>query len=447
MIKRFLFAVMLFSTLLGGLAAQQNENSPYSRYGIGNLAESNFIHLQGMSGINASYADAYHINIHNPATLSYLSSTAFDMGIFARNTTLKDGKNTNNIWSGNLEYMALAFPLRNPINEIYEGVKKNHRFAMSFALMPHSNVNYNIASLDSLATVGRFTRKYVGSGGTYKFLWGNSFKYKDFSIGVNAGYLFGKLTYENRIIFLPSQFAYDDNFSTNYDIRGWLYNVGVLYGKTLNSKAIDKNKTTPVKKITLGMYANSSTSFNTTYTKYNALIQYLPGNVSVIDTIDYRDSIKGKGRLPGEFGIGMTYYNGEKHALGVNYTGSFWSKYYNEASGEKTGSLQNAYKVSLGGYFRPDYKSFSSFFKRVYYRYGVYYSRDPRIVNAAEINTYGITFGMGMPVVFQRKVSHANLGLNFGVRGTNSPISEKFVKISFGVTFNDDEWFLKRKYN
>ncbi len=444
---RFLTAAILLILLNEGLSAQQNENSPYSRYGIGNLSENNFIHLQNMGGINASYADAYHINIHNPATLPYLSSTAFDLGLFGKHTWLNDGNSSNRIWSGNLEYMALAFPLRNPINEIYEGIKKNHKFAMSFALMPYSNVNYNIAAVDSISTVGNFTRKYVGSGGTYKFMWGNAMKYKNYSFGVNLGYLFGNLSYENRLIFQPSQFAYDTNFKTSYGIRGWLYNLGFLYTKTINQKAIEDNKTLPARRISAGIHLNSQTSFSTTYTKFDYLEQSLPAGITIIDTIDYKDSIKGKGILPAEMGFGFTYFSGEKHSIGINYNTSLWSKYYNEASGEQKGSLNNAYRISMGGYYRPDYKSFTSFFKRVYYRYGLYYSKDPRVINAAEVQTYGLTLGMGMPFVFQRKVSHANIGLNMGIRGANTPISEKFVKISFGVTFNDDEWFLKRKYN
>ena len=124
-----------------------------------------------------------------------------------------------------------------------------------------------------------------------------------------------------------------------------------------------------------------------------------------------------------------------------------FTNYFNEANGDKKGTLKNTQRVSVGGHFRPDYKSFDNFFKRVYYRYGVYYASDPRVIRGTQIETYGITFGLGLPFVFQRKASHMNLGFDLGMRGNNTPISEKFVKISLGVTFNDDEWFLKRKYN
>ena len=93
-------------------------------------------------------------------------------------------------------------------------------------------------------------------------------------------------------------------------------------------------------------------------------------------------------------------------------------------------------------------QSFSNYFKRVYYRYGLYYGTDPRDAGQEDqISNYGVTVGMGMPFIYQRKISHANLGLEFGSRGKGTPIEETFAKINFSFTFNDDEWFIKRKYD
>lgn len=438
-----LFSIFLLSINLG---AQQNDNSPYSRLGIGDLSDNNFNHLRQMGGLGSSYVDGYHINIINPASYSFLNSTAFDMGVFAKRTILDDKTNTNKIWSGNLDYLSLAFPLRNPINDLYDGVKKDHKLAMALTLMPHSTVNYNIVSSDSLAGTGAFTRNYIGTGGSYKFLWGNSIRYKDFSFGLNIGYLFGNLKYENNIYFDGSSFGYNDFFANQYNVRGFLWNAGLMYTTILNKAQILKNKTLPAKRISVGLNGNPSTGFSTSYNINHRLIQNLSGFQN-FDTVRIENDIVGKGKLPAEFGLGLTYYYGEKTAIGFNYSAALWTDYFNEASSERTGSLSNTSKVNIGGYYRPDYKSFDNFFERIYYRYGVYYNTDPRVIEGKQIDTYGVTFGLGMPFVFQRKVSHINLGLNAGVRGQNSPISEKFVKFSLGVTFNDDEWFLKRKYN
>lgn len=448
--QRYSVLILLLLFTLGA-RAQQADNSPYSRFGIGDLTDVNFNHTRQMGGLGASFLDAFHINIVNPASYSFLNATAFDVGLFAKYTSLQDKNNTGTFWSGNLEYLSLAFPLKNPINEIYDGVKKPYKLGMAFTLMPHSNVSYNIVSLDSLSGVGNFTRRYLGTGGSYKFIWGNSIKYKDFAFGINAGYLFGKLNNERSVIFNDFDFPFNDVYATDYNIRGLLWNAGLIYTKVINQKAIEVNKTLSAKRISIGIHANSSTGFSTSANNFDRSVQQLPGNIILIDTIRYNIELAGRGRLPAEFGIGTTYYSGEKSAIGVNFAWSGWSSYFNDATSERKGSLSDSYKLSAGGYIRPDYKSFDNFFERVFYRYGAYYHRDPRLVaegsEAKPINAYGVTLGMGMPFVFQRKISYVNLGANFGIRGQGTPISEKFVKISLGVTFNDDEWFLKRKYN
>lgn len=448
MLKRInVFLLLILSLYCTNSSAQKNDNSPYSRYGIGDLADPNLNHTRQMGGLGASFMDGFHINLVNPASLAFLNATAFDVGVFAKRTQLKDSKATNAFWSGNLEYLSLAFPLRNPINEVYDNVKRDYKLAMAFALMQHSSVGYDIAATDSTSIGQQFTRNYQGTGGTYKVLWGNAIKYKNVSLGLNLGYLFGKLRYENRIHFDNAEFAYADLYGNDFNMRGFLWNAGILYSDIINKKALENNKTLSAKRIAIGAHANSATSFNTDYTINHILLQTLPGNVFNTDTIALQDSISGKGKLPAEFGIGATFYSGEKFSLGVNYQTALWSSYFNEANGDKKGTLKNSQRFSLGGHFRPDYKSFDNFFERVYYRYGVYYASDPRVIRGTQIQTYGLTFGVGMPFVFQRKVSHMNLGFDLGIRGNNTPISEKFVKISLGVTFNDDEWFLKRKYN
>ncbi|MBK9736053.1 MAG: hypothetical protein IPO92_14285 [Saprospiraceae bacterium] len=421
-------------------------NSPYSRYGIGDLTDNNFNHLRQMGGLGASFIDGYHINIVNPASYSYLNATAYDIGIYVKRSWIADKNSTTKIWGGNLEYLSIAFPLRNPINEIYDGVKKPYKLGMSFTLMPHSNVGYNIRSRDSLPNIGVFNRNYIGSGGSYKFMWGNSIKYKDISFGLNLGYVFGKISYERQIFFPGEEFAYNDINSNDYNINGYLWNAGLLYSKILNKEDIEKDKTTPTKRISLGLHANSATGFNTNGIINDRQIQYVGSSIPTVDTIRY-DTVKGKGKLPAEFGLGLTYYKGEKSAFGINYSASFWSQYYNDTAGDIKGDLRTSHKISAGGFYRPNYKSFDNFLERVSYRYGAYYHLDPRVINNEQITVYGVTMGFGMPFVFQRKISHVNLGFNAGISGQGTPISEKFVKISLGVTFNDDEWFLKRKYN
>ena len=153
------------------------------------------------------------------------------------------------------------------------------------------------------------------------------------------------------------------------------------------------------------------------------------------------------GTLPSSLGIGLSYYSGEKFSLGINYSRASWSEF---DANFVNNSLNNTSNLSFGGYYRPDYKSISNYFSRVYYRFGVFYNQVPNAIPDNFDNTIdeiGFSFGMGMPFFYQRKVSHSNLGLTLGLRGKGSTVEERYFRISFSFTFNDDEWFIKRKYN
>ncbi len=437
---------LLIFTLTAICRGQQNENSPYSRLGIGELSDLNFNNSRQMGGLGASWLDAYHINIVNPASLSFLNATAFDVGVFAKYNNIVESNKNSGIWTGNIEYISLGFPLKNPINELYDGSKSKTKLGMAFTLMPHSSVSYNILSSTTETGSGLVERNYIGQGGSYKFLWSNSIKHKDLSFGVNAGYMFGNISYERNVNFADLPFAYDNRFSASYTLNGFLWSAGLIYTKVLNEKAIAKNKLAPAKRISLGIHGNSTTGFSTNSSIFESAVQTLIGATNR-DTIRQVDDVEGKGKLPAEIGAGLTYFNGEKYAFGINYTLTAWSAYFNDANQEKAGDMLDAFKLAAGGYYRPNYKSFDNFFERIYYRYGVFYQADPRQIQGEQITGYGVSLGLGMPFVFQRKVSNVNLGVIAGLRGQQLPVSEKYFKISFGVTFNDDEWFLKRKYN
>ena len=76
----------------------------------------------------------------------------------------------------------------------------------------------------------------------------------------------------------------------------------------------------------------------------------------------------------------------------------------------------------------------------------MYYERDPRLINDERFSTFGVTFGLGMPLSWQRKFSNLDMGVTFGKRSVDI-LSESFVKFTFGFTFNDSDWFIKRKFN
>lgn len=419
-----------------------SDNSPYSRFGLGDLAEANHAPLSIMGNLTAAYHDKYNVNIQNPASLPHLKATSFEVGLNAKYSRLAEGAVQYNGWTGNLSYFSLAFPLSNPINDLLDRVDRKYQLGMSFSLNPYTSVGYDILTTGAETGVGNFERNYIGAGGTYTALWGTGLKVKDFSVGVNLGYLFGKIGTNRTIRFFNLPTAFNNFERINTHITGFVYNLGLQYDFVLNKEELLENPSLPKKQITIGMYGNPSTSFNTSTDELFLIIRDVVPSLPTDTIVNVLDA-EGKGKLPGKFGVGVMYNNGDIWGIGINFETQNWSAFEND---QNPIELINSYKVSMGGFYSPNPTAFN-YFKRIQYKAGIFYSKEPFEVLGQEVDTYGITAGFGLPFVNVRKISNANIGVGLGVRGRNTAISEEFVKLNFGFTFNSTDWFLKRKYN
>jgi hypothetical protein len=68
------------------------------------------------------------------------------------------------------------------------------------------------------------------------------------------------------------------------------------------------------------------------------------------------------------------------------------------------------------------------------------------------VKQYGISFGIGIPLLNSLSFSLLNIGLEAGKRGSieNGWIEETYFKLNLGLTIaphRNDLWFIKRKYD
>ena len=413
-------------------------NSPYSRLGLGDLANQNLTSGIGMAGLSAALHDPYHLNLINPASAAFLRATAFEVGFNGEFSRLQNGNETANLWNGNLNYLAVGFPLINPINEVLDRKGNDIGWGMQFALVPFSVVGYDIENTETIDTL-TVSNHYRGSGGTYRFLWGNAFRYKNLSFGLNIGYIFGKLT--------NSRFINFDNLSTHHffndlleetSISGFVWNIGAQYDYELKKLKKDGTKEPTGKKLTFGFNANSPTSFSTNTSQMFLRIPR-PGTFGPRDTISSATDLLGKGRLPAELNLGIVYEKINKLKLGINYRQTNWSVYENEAQSE---SLSNSFLLSVGGEFIPDVISYNNYFERVRYRFGAFYGKDPRSFNGQQLVEYGLSLGLGFPIILPRQqTSFVNMAFEIGQFGLSDALQETYIKMTLGFTLNDNTWF------
>lgn len=439
------FCALAFVSLSAQTAdTEPRSNSPYSRFGLGDLVNPLFAAQSGMGGLSAAYHDPFHLNMANPAALGHLLVTDLETGFFAKFSSIGNGDTSASIWSGNLNYFALGIPLINPVNRALEKKSDKIGLGMGFVLQPYSNVGYNLATTQTFPEIGEAVTNFRGSGGTYRLMWGNGFRYGRFSAGANIGYLFGKMSYDRTVQFTDvANQSYITRYLDEQSVSGFLWNAGAQMSIPLQKAPEGTTRSAKEKNLILGVYGNSSTTLNTNNSRFHTRFN---------QTYDDRDTILletealNKGTLPGELVVGITYDQSNKLKLGFEYAFAAWNEYSNPIRGSE--NLSDARRISVGIEYIPDVFSYNNYFQRVRYRGGAFHRTDPRSVNGKQLTEFGISAGMGFPVILPRQqTSFINLTLEGGRFGAGSPLRETYVRMTLGFTLNDNSWFFKRKFN
>jgi hypothetical protein len=131
--------------------------------------------------------------------------------------------------------------------------------------------------------------------------------------------------------------------------------------------------------------------------------------------------------------------------MGFDYTLTSGGGLENKLFNLKDVEYKKGSKIAFGGFYVPNYNSFTSYFSRIVYRAGIRIEKTGLNIQNQSINEYGINFGFGLP--FQA-FQNINLGFEVGKRGTvkGGLVQENFASVRLGITLND-RWFVKNKYN
>jgi len=351
-------------------------NSPYSRFGLGDFNPQYMPVQGGMGGLTAAYHDPYHVNPLNPAALSRLDATAFEVGLDARFSALSTEDASESLWTGNLTYLALAFPLINPINEVLDRKDSKLGLGMAFILQPYTTVGYNVEATQEAGDAGVSTNFLRGTGETYRLSWSNGFRYGGLSGGVTLGYNWGTLENRRRVEFENLPLSYITEFSDEFTMSGLFWRFGAQYTYSFK-KADEDGEVKPTgRRLIFGLHGSTVNSFNTESYRFGRRVNPNIGGFINVDTLFNEVALEGAGQLPAEFAAGITYERVNKMRLGVEMGVAQWSNYRNDA--QSNTDLSNSWQVRFGGEFIPDYLSYDSYWERVRYRFGAFYGNDPR---------------------------------------------------------------------
>ncbi len=427
------------------IEAQNTVVSPYSRLGLGELQHSNMPHIRAKGGLGATDWSYRNLNITNPASYAYLRSASMNAGFNIQYNKLSDQDTDVDIWGGGMNSLVVGFPLINTINEMLEETYSDWRYGTVIGLQPYSTIGYEIESTGVDPELGEIRRSFEGSGGSQMLFAGQAIRYKNTSIGFNAGYLFGSLEQNRRMGFPNVSVHYANEFEDEIKMRSFYWKAGFLHNFILNrneDNPYHDNRGKPIDYITIGAHGKAATNFTNNSNSLH-LGRHIFAN-ELVDTLFQADNLRSSGQLPPEFGFGASYVRHERFEIGFDIEAGLWSQYKNEAKREE---LKNSFRLGVGGSFTPDHQSITSFFQRVTYRGGLYYYRDPRVASGSQLTEYGLNFGASFPFIVQRQVSSLHTNFQIGRRGVDTALEEFFINLSFGFTVNDNTWFIKRRYD
>jgi hypothetical protein len=421
MVRKFLIA--FFCVIAHGIFAQNGTISPYSYFGIGDLRNNGTVDNQMMGGVSM-YADSIHINLSNPAAYSKLKLTTYTAALSHTEYRLKDWSEQQNISVTNLDYLAIGFP-----------VAKN--VGMGFGLMPLSSVGYSLRNETQTSDGAEVTNVFTGDGGLNRIYASIGMQIlKDLSIGVTASYNFGTLEYRRVQSVEDVQFGTLDDRESR--INGYDFKYALNYNPTI------KDKYTLYTSVLVNTQGNLVSKNSA---KLGSFSLVTGDEIEVIDVdLDANNLRNTELKIPTRTTVGLGFGENKKWFMGGEYSFQQFSDFENTFLGLENVTYNDASTYAFGGYFVPDYRSLTSYFKRITYRAGLRYDVTGLQVNNKEINNFGITFGLGLPL--GNSFSNLNLGFELGRRGTTDAalIEESYFKVNVGLSLND-RWFVKRKIN
>jgi len=428
------YLVLLIFIAFSSAAVGQAAQTPFSTFGFGEPYGNSLIQSQGMGSIGVSQPQFWSINNQNPALLVYNYYTCFQAGVLIESRKIKSDSLSQKTVNGNLNYLVTAFPI------------KPGKWTTSVGLMPFTNVNYKLGYQDPVIdnstglpidTAGVLEQ---GSGGLTQLYWSNGVRITDdFSVGLKATYLFGSVNrdYSNLLVVdnQPSLFIVGVNEQTY--VRDFMFTGGLSYSKdSLFNKDF---------RLSAGLVYSFATKLNagkTTVLERRAS----SGTPLTSDTLISRD---GSISIPSALKFGVSMSKGSRWMAGAEVSYQDWTDFKdlnNEAN-----NLSETWKVAIGGEITPDPSS-NNYFKRVIYRVGMSYEKNHFLIenpigsgNFNSMKDVGINFGFSLPT----GLSSLDWAFRIGKRGdtVETVFEETYFKVFFGITFNDNKWFVRRKFD
>lgn len=431
--------------------AQKGTQSPYSVFGLGELNNGQYAYFMAMGNALTANTDSTIVNQNNPASYSYIGRyrPLFQIAVNGKLSTFTEGDNS----SKQRQFGLNQFQLGIPISKNWGG---------SFGLTPFSSTGYDIVSSNLVDGDTISQQINEGEGTISKFHFGTAYKQKlgktsSVALGVNANYIFGASNkIESFEYYSFPALALHSRVEHKTRVNSFNFDLGLIYEQSLGDNSFSLGlKYSPAVKLKAHQDLLSYSYSESFYDNYSY-------GLHLVDTVEYVSNNSGTIYLPEAYNVGFEYrLRGKEQSYLLKFSGDIkfqkWSDYYEEFNDLISGpTFKDRVETSFGIQYSPHTgrngnNNLTPLLGRLHYRVGFNYTLSELYINSNQLVDYGISFGLGIPVMNNNSNTNINLGVKLGSLGQNSGlITENYTGLYFGVTISPgiyDRWFLKRKYD
>jgi len=422
MIKKTFTLLTFFLSITG--FAQKSNSSPYSFFGIGDPAALKSVEEIGMGKTGGVLNSPYQLSFTNPASYASLLYTTYVFSGGNRVTKFSDDAISETSSHAGFTYLALGIPIRG-----------NQGLAVGLQL--NTSVGYSLldTKFDDEDVLIQ-TNKYNGSGGTNRFYMGYAYKLPfHLNIGVEAAYIFGGIN--NSIHNRRLNVQYATIHTVDSYVKGYEFRAGAFYSYPLKDN-IDFRAGAS---FTFGHQLNDKGDESLYTVENNNDANPVP--IEYLYTRDYKATLTYPLKSVISIGVGKLnkWFVGADYTFmdGINSEGTIYDD-------QETYKYVKSNMLSVGGSYTPKFNSISNYLYRITYRTGFFMNKSGLMINDTQINDYGISFGVSLPVSLN--ISNLNMGIELGNRGSKEGnlLEEKYFNFRLSLSLND-KWFRKRTIN
>lgn len=403
--------ILLFAWLTLPVLAENGLNSPYTRYGFGQLVGMEMGTNKSMGGTGIGVLNSNQINMLNPASYAAVDTLTFlfDAGMSVGNTNFAEGAVRKNSGSATFDYVAMQFRLV-------------PRLGMTIGLTPFSNIGYDFGDTRTILNDEdnqiTSTNRYNGIGGLRQVTAGIGYMpFKGLAVGANLSYVYGEIYH----------YIYNHYSDTSISPRTKQYRSDIT---TYNAElGIQYQASIGKSKFTLGAtYQPGHSIDDVAY-----VIQTME---EVNDTTTTHNTLS----MPSTYGAGLSFTYDERLTIAADYSLQRYGDV--EFFGDKG---VNRHRASIGMEYIPELMT-RKLFRRARYRAGLHYATAYYTIDGKPGPTeYGATVGVGLPIMNRwNGKSIINISGQYVHVRPNTPgmITENALRLNIGLSLNET-WFNK----